>query len=58
MKTKAERRAEDRIDKLFSTAFTTNHPAIKDWVLIKIELKRLRDRKAIEETLKNIEELR
>ena len=34
---------EQRLDDLFSEAFDTNHPAMKDWVLMKIELKRLRN---------------
>ena len=33
---------EERLDALFLEAFDPNHPAMADWVLIKMELKRLR----------------
>ena len=34
---------EDRLDTLFLEAFDTNHPAMGDWALVKMELKRLRN---------------
>jgi len=33
---------EQRLDDLFYEAFDTNDPVMKDWVMIKIELKNLR----------------
>ena len=33
---------ETRLDELFTTAFETNHPAMLDYVKLKMELKRLR----------------
>lgn len=37
-------RAEERLDALFTEAFETNHPAMLDWVQIKMELKKLKAR--------------
>lgn len=34
--------AEGRLDQVFIKAFETNHPAMRDWVAIKFELKKLR----------------
>ncbi|KKQ76476.1 MAG: N-6-adenine-methyltransferase protein [Microgenomates group bacterium GW2011_GWF1_38_5] len=34
---------EERLDEVFTGAFTTNHPAMIDWVQVKMELKRLRN---------------
>lgn len=33
---------EQRLDDLFNKAFDTNDPAMKDWVKIKFELRKLR----------------
>lgn len=33
---------EQNLDKLFNEAFDTNHPAMHDWVLVRMELKILR----------------
>jgi hypothetical protein len=34
--------AEKRLDQLFAEAFPTNHPAMHDYAILKMELKRLR----------------
>ena len=35
---------EERLDNLFSTAFGAKHPAMQDYVKMKVELKRLREK--------------
>jgi len=39
---------EQRLDQVFLVAFSTNHPAMLDWVQIKFELKSLRAKSVIE----------
>ena len=48
---------EQRLDDLFLEAFDTNHPAMGDWALIKMELKRLRNTehtKQLQDTINNL----
>jgi len=48
---------EERLDDLFLEAFDTNHLAMGDWVLIKMELKRLRNTEHIEQLQNTINNL-
>ena len=48
---------EERLDQLFLKAFDTNHPAMGDWALLKMELKRLRSTEHIEQLQNTINDL-
>ncbi len=48
---------EERLDQLFLEAFDTNHPAMSDWALIKMELKRLRNTEHVKQLQDTINDL-